>query len=67
MATRTIDLDRWTAGERLLATAEPERWRTVVFANAILQENRNAIGKCREAAAKAKKSVRCTIEITSLP
>jgi len=63
MAARTLDLDRWGAGERLLATSEPERWRTVVFANALLQENREALRKCRDAAAKAKKPVRCAIEI----
>lgn len=63
MAARTLDLDQWAAGERLLATAEPERWRTVLFSNALVQENRDAIGKCREAAAKAKKPVRCTIKI----
>lgn len=65
MAARMLDLDRWTAGERLMATAEPERWRTVLFSNALVQENRNAIGKCREAAAKASKPVRCTIEVGS--
>jgi hypothetical protein len=63
MAARTLDLDRWTAGERLLATAEPERWQTVLFSNALVQENRDAIGKCRETAAKATKPVRCTVEV----
>lgn len=63
MAARTMDRDRWTAGERLLATSEPEHWRTVIFANAILQENREALGKCHDAAAKAKKPVRCAVEI----
>jgi len=63
MAARTMDLDRWTAGERLLATSEPERWRTVLFSNALVQDNRDALGKCRDATAKAKKPVRCTVEI----
>ena len=65
MAARTLGLDRWTAGEHLLATAEPERWRTVVFANRILQENRDTIARCRDRAAKSKTSVRCTVEIKS--
>lgn len=63
MAARTLDLDRWTAGERLLATSEPERWRTVLFSSALVQDNRDAIGKCREAVEKARKLVRCTVEI----
>lgn len=63
IAARALNLDRWAAGERLLATAEPERWQTVLFSNALVQDNRDAIGKCREAAAKANKSVRCTVEV----
>lgn len=63
MAARTLDLDRWAAGERLLATSEPERWQTVLFSNALVQDNRDAISKCRETAAKTKKPARCTINI----
>lgn len=63
MAARALNLDRWAAGERLLATAEPERWQTVLFSNALVQDNRDAIGKCRKTAAKTKKPARCTIEI----
>jgi hypothetical protein len=63
MAARTLDLEQWMAGERLLATAEPERWRTVILANMILQENRDTIARCRDRAAKAKKSVKCAVEI----
>jgi hypothetical protein len=65
MAARTLDLDRWAAGERLMSTAEPDRWRMVLFSNALVQDNRDAIGKCREDAVKAKKAVRCTIEVGS--
>ncbi len=63
MAARTLDLDRWAAGERLLTTAEPERWQTVLFSNALVQDNRDAIGKCRKNASKAKRPGRCTVEI----
>jgi len=65
MAARTLGLDRWTAGERLLATAEPERWRTVLFSNALVQNNRDEIDKCRATASKAKKPVRCVIDVTA--
>lgn len=63
MAAGILDLDRWMAGERLLATSEPDRWRAVLFANALVQDNRDAIVKCRESAAKAKKPVRCSVEV----
>lgn len=65
MAARTLDLEQWMAGERLLATAEPERWRTVVLANRILQENRDTIARCWDKATKMKKPLRCTVEIKS--
>ncbi|ODU27247.1 DUF6118 family protein [Sphingopyxis sp. SCN 67-31] len=63
MAARTLDLDRWTAGERLLATAEPERWQTVLFSNALVQDNRDAIGKCRRAAVNGTEAVQCTVKV----
>ncbi|WP_123905525.1 DUF6118 family protein [Sphingobium cloacae] len=65
MAARTLDLDRWTAGERLLATSEPERWRTVVFANAILQDNRGALANCLRVAGASNKEIRCNILVKS--
>jgi hypothetical protein len=46
MAARTLRLDSWSAGEHLLAAAEPERWQTVVTANRILQDNRDAVVAC---------------------
>lgn len=61
MAARTLDLDRWAAGERLLATSEPERWQTVLFSNALVQENRDVINRCRKIAVNGKKPTRCTI------
>ena len=67
MAARTLDLERWGAGERLLATTEPEHSRAVLFSYALVQDNRDAIGKCREAAAKTKKPVRCAVEIRPEP
>jgi len=65
IAARVLDLDRWTAGERLLATAEPERWRTVVFANALVQDNRNAIASCLRVTGKSNKETRCNILVKS--
>ncbi|MET4897639.1 DUF6118 family protein [Sphingomonadaceae bacterium jetA1] len=66
MTARMLRLDRWQAGERLLATADPERWQGVVAADRIVQDNRDAIIACRTAAAKLRKSPRlvtCPIRI----
>jgi hypothetical protein len=63
IAARMLRLDRWEAGERLLAGAEPERWRTVLFANHLVQDNREYVAACRTAAAKIKRGVRCTLVV----
>ncbi|WCM29915.1 DUF6118 family protein [Sphingomonas sp. QA11] len=63
IAARGLRLDMWEAGERLLSRSDVERWRTVVLANRMLQDNREDIVRCRQMAAKAAKAVRCTIVI----
>lgn len=63
MAARTLRLDRWSAGERLLAIANPDQWRAVLRAYRIVQDNREAIEACERAAASAREPVRCSIRI----
>jgi hypothetical protein len=63
LAARTLRLDGWSAGERLMAVTDPERWRTVVLANHIVQDNRDAITGCRTQARKSGKITHCTITI----
>lgn len=47
----------------MLARADPERWQTVLFANGIVQENRDIIADCRGAAEEAATAQRCAIMI----
>lgn len=63
IAARTLRLERWSAGERLLTSADPMRWRTVLFADRIVQENWGAIAKCQRRAERASTSPRCVIMI----
>jgi len=64
MATRVLGEDsQWLAGQRLMQTAAPESWALIVAAWPLSDSNRETIQGCREAAAKAKKAVRCTIEV----
>jgi hypothetical protein len=63
LAARTLTLDMWSAGERLLAEAQPERWQTVVLANRILQGNRQVVADCARAANKINQSQHCVISI----
>src|SRR3546814_679394 len=53
----------WDAGQRLMQTAAPESWALIVAASPLVDGNREAVQKCREQADKAKKPVRCTIEV----
>lgn len=53
----------WDAGQRLMQTAAPESWGLIVAAAPLADGNREAVQACREKADKAKKPVRCTIEI----
>lgn len=64
MAARTLRLDMWGAGERMLAQDEPERWQTALYANRIVQENREAIIACRRAAERLGQPARCVVAIS---
>lgn len=63
MAAHTLRLEPWTAGERMLARADPERWQTVLFANRIVQQNRNTIADCHRAAIESATPKPCSITI----
>ena len=64
LATRVLDEGSpWEAGQHLMQTAAPESWGVIVAAAPLADGNREAIQTCREKAAKAKKAVRCTIDV----
>ena len=46
-----------------MAVAGPDAWRGITGAATLARDNRDAIGACRTAAARAKKAVRCTIQV----
>src|SRR3546814_7496415 len=62
---RTLFRSPWDAGTHLMQRASPASWEMIVAADPLADGNREAIQACREAATKAKKPVRCTIEIRS--
>jgi hypothetical protein len=53
----------WDAGIRLMQAGNPEGWQAIVDAADMRQANRDAIAACERAAIKARKPVRCTVEI----
>lgn len=64
MATRVLgEQSAWDAGQRLMQRSAPESWRAIVAASPLREGNREAVQRCRKAAEKANKPVRCTIEV----
>src|SRR3546814_4603937 len=53
----------WDAGTHLMQRASPASWEGIVAAANLARDNRETIEACGAAAAKAKKTVRCTIEV----
>ena len=64
MAMRVLgEPTTFDAGQHLMRAANADGWRAVVFAANLVKDNSDALGACRKSATKAKKSVRCTIEV----
>lgn len=63
MAARTLRLDRWQSGQRLMATANADAWNRIRAAANIEGDNRQAIERCTATAARRRADVPCTIVI----
>ena len=57
----------WEAGTRLMQAGSPDAWSTLVAADEIRRENREAIDACARKAREGKRSVRCTIRVEDRP
>lgn len=64
LARRTLgEASLWDAGVRLMRVGNPEGWQAIVEAAEMRRANRDTVNACEQAAAKAKKSVDCTIMV----
>lgn len=63
MAARTLRLDRWEAGQRLMEATNADAWNRIRSAAKIEANNRQAIERCAVIAAKRRVEVPCTIVI----
>ncbi|MDO8322143.1 MAG: DUF6118 family protein [Phenylobacterium sp.] len=63
MAAATLRLDRWGAGARLMASANPQGWAQLAKAAELDRTNRPALDDCREAARKANRAQRCVLNL----
>ena len=64
MAARMLGKDTiWNAGQHLMASVSQPSWDAIADAANLVRNNSETIERCRKAAGKAKKAVRCTIEV----
>lgn len=64
VATRVLgEPTAFDAGQHLMRAANADGWRAIVVAANLVKDNREAIDRCQERATKAKKAVRCTVEV----
>jgi hypothetical protein len=65
-AESALHREGWQAGERLLLSSDPERWKAIQVGAALSEANSGAIRTCARRAAKRKlKSVGCSIEVSA--
>ena len=63
MAARSLRMPMWEAGQRLMRSGDAQAYAGVLAGNRLVVANRETLRACRKQAAKAKKTVRCTIEV----
>ena len=65
MAAATLRLDRWEAGARLMARANPQGWARLAQAAELDRTNRAALDDCRRAAARTARTQRCAVVVAA--
>ncbi|KQY29495.1 hypothetical protein ASD38_09150 [Caulobacter sp. Root487D2Y] len=63
MAARTLRRDLWSAGERLLETADARKWQDSRDGAAIVAQNRDVLAKCARDLRPARRPQRCLIQL----
>ncbi|MDX3908194.1 MAG: DUF6118 family protein [Sphingobium sp.] len=64
MATHIVgEPTLWDAGARLMQAGDPRAWQAIIAAVEMRSDNLDVITKCKNAADKAKRPKRCTIEV----
>jgi hypothetical protein len=63
VAATILHTDRWSAGQALMKSSNPEGWSTLAAEINLAEANHDALSMCREAAARLKKEQRCTIVV----
>lgn len=64
LAAGVVGADRWTAGERMMASHGPDAWNRIVRAAELEKANREALDECENDAARTGKPQRCNIQVS---
>jgi hypothetical protein len=65
VASTVMNDERWKAGISLMQSGNPGGWQSIVDASNLVRANTDALTRCAEAAAKAKKDQSCTITVAA--
>lgn len=65
MAARSLAMPMWEGGQRLMRAGDAQAFAGVLAGNRLATVNRDALEACRRQAAKARKAVRCAIEVAT--
>lgn len=64
MATHIIgEPSLWEAGSRMMRAGNADSWRSTIIAVELWRDNREALEACEKKARKAKKTVRCAVNV----
>jgi len=63
VAAFAVGMDQEALGTRLIESADPDRWRDIVFGFGIVSANRDALDRCKKASTNKTTPARCTIAI----
>ena len=63
MAARSLRMPMWEGGQRLMRAADAQAFAGVLAGNRLVTANRETLAACRKQATRAKKAVRCAIEV----
>ncbi len=67
LAAGVVGTNRWTAGERMMASYGPEAWERIAQGAGLETANREALDKCGKDAARTGRSQRCTVQVSPPP
>lgn len=65
MASRTLRLHKWEAGQHLMQAAAPDAFANIAAGNRIVTANQKTLEACRKRANKAHEAVRCTVDVAA--